>query len=317
MGHSLDARQSIGETAMKVLQSAVSLAFMLLAPPLAAQDQYFGADGVQIRYVVEGKGPPIVLVHGFESSLEQWKTRGIFQNLARDYQVIAFDMRGHGKSSKPHDPQAYGREMALDIVRLLDHLGITRAHIVGFSLGSQLTSQLLTLHSERFLTATLIAGAGRLEWTSEQQQAAELEAVEYERDCISSASIARLAPPGQPKPPEQELQARIAACMRDSTWDRFALAAAARSRSDQMITSAAAAAVTVPTLGVVGSLDRARLGMENLKKLRPDLQLVIVDGATHAGENGILGRPELLAALRAFLARNATAPAPASKERIE
>jgi len=279
----------------------VALAFTLLAPRLGAQDQYFDSDGVRIRYIVEGKGAPIVLIHGFESSLDIWRTRGILPNLAQNYQVIAFDMRGHGKSSKPHDPGAYGREMALDVVRLLDHLGITRAHIVGYSLGSVVTSQLLTLHPERFITATLIAGAGRLDWSDEQQRATEAEARDYERECISRSLIYRISPADRPKPTEKDIQALIATCMADSTRDRFALGAVARSRGDQRITSAAAAAVTVPTLGVVGSLDPARNGMETLKKLRPDLKLVVVEGATHAGERGILGRPELISALRDFL----------------
>ncbi|HEX9606618.1 MAG TPA: alpha/beta hydrolase, partial [Gemmatimonadaceae bacterium] len=211
---------------------------------------------------------------------------------------------GHGKSAKPHNPSAYGREMGLDIVRLLDHLGIARAHVVGFSLGSQLTSQLLTLRPDRFLTATLIAGAGRLEWTDQQARDSEQEAVELERECVSRSLITRLSPPDQPKPSDQQIAALSAACMADSTQDRFALAAVARSRGDQRITSDAAAAVTVPTLAVVGSLDAARKGLETLKALRPDLKLVIVDGATHAGDRGILGRPELLAALREFLAAN-------------
>jgi pimeloyl-ACP methyl ester carboxylesterase len=278
--------------------------FLLLAPTLTAQDKYFDSDGVRIRYIVQGAGEPVVLVHGFEGSMETWVARGIISNLARDYQVIAFDMRGHGKSAKPHSPSAYGREMALDIVRLLDHLGIARAHIVGFSLGSQLTSQLLTLRPDRFLTATLIAGAGRLEWTDQQARDAEQEAVEHERQCISQGAINRLFPPDRPRPTEQQIAALSAACMADSTQDRFALAAAARSRGDQRITPADAAAVKVPTLAVVGSLDPARKGLETLKSLRPDLKLVIVDGATHAGDRGIIGRPELMTALREFLAAN-------------
>ncbi len=119
---------------MSNLRSWALALFLVLAPKLAAQDKYFNSDGVTIRYVVERTGEPIVLVHGLEGSLENWVKRGILPDLARNDQVIAFDLRGHGKSWKPHDPKAYGREMALDIVRLLDHLGIARAHVVGFSL---------------------------------------------------------------------------------------------------------------------------------------------------------------------------------------
>lgn len=291
---------------MANLRSWAVFAFLLLlAPRLAAQDKYFDSDGVTVRYVVQGTGEPVVLVHGLDGNLETWVKRGILPDLARNYQVVAFDLRGHGKSGKPHDPKAYGREMALDIVRLLDHLGIARAHIVGFSLGSQLVSQLLTLRPDRFLTATLIAGAGRLEWTDEQARDSEQEAVERERECVSRTLLERQTPPGQPKPSEQQIAALSSACMADSTQDRFALAAAVRSRGDQLITPAAAAAVTVPTLAIVGSLDtNNRKGLEALKALRPALDLVIIDGATHTGDRGILGRPETMTALRKFLATN-------------
>ena len=281
-----------------------AFAFLLLAPSLSAQDKYLDSNGVSIRYVVQGTGEPVVLVHGLESSLENWVKRGILPDLARNYQVIAFDLRGHGKSGKPHDPKAYGREMSLDIVRLLDHLGIARAHIVGFSLGSQLTSQLLTLRPDRFLTATLIAGAGRFEWTDQQARDTEQEAADRERECVSRTLLERLTPPDRPKPSDQQIATLSAACMADSTQDRFALAAVVRSRSDQRITTTAAAAVTVPTLAIVGSLDPGRKGLEMLKALRPDIKLVIVEGATHAADRGILGRPETLAALREFLANH-------------
>ena len=116
---------------------------------------------------------------------EIWASNGIFQDLSRDHRVIAFDLRGHGESGKPHDPARYGREMALDIIRLLDHLGIRRAHVVGYSLGAILASQLLTLHPERFLSATLIGGAGRFEWNTELDRQADGDASEMERECIS------------------------------------------------------------------------------------------------------------------------------------
>lgn len=127
----------------------VALALVaVLNAPCAAQDRYFDAGRVKLRYTDQGAGEPIVLVHGFSNRLELWTTVGIVQDLARDHRVITFDLRGHGRSGKPHDAACYGREMTLDIVRLLDHLGVTRAHIVGYSLGGHLTSQLPTLHPE-------------------------------------------------------------------------------------------------------------------------------------------------------------------------
>jgi pimeloyl-ACP methyl ester carboxylesterase len=272
----------------------------LLNAPCAAQEQYFDAAGVKLRYTDQGTGEPIVLVHGFSNRLEIWATGGIVQDLARDHRVITFDLRGHGRSDKPHDPARYGREMTLDIVRLLDHLRIARAHIVGYSLGGHLTAQLLTLHPERFLSATLIAGEGRFNWDSTKARQADTVATELERDCISRSLIRRLAPTGA-QPPEDTLRTIAARCMADTTQDRFALAAATRSWAGQAFTPAAAAAVTVPTLALVGSEDPQRRGLEALVKLRPSVKLVVVDGATHGGARGILTRPETLVALRTFL----------------
>jgi pimeloyl-ACP methyl ester carboxylesterase len=229
------------------------------------------------------------------------------QDLARTYRVIAFDSRGHGKSDKPHDPAQYGREMTLDIVRLLDHLNIKRAHVVGYSLGGYLVSQLLTLHPERLLSATLIAGAGRFDWNDARARQAEMEANERERECISRSMLFRLAPLNAPRPSEDSLKVLSAKCFADTTQDRLALVALTRARAGQAITPAATAAVKVPTLGIVGSDDPEKAGLDALVRIRPSVKLVVVDGATHAGPRGILGRPELIAALREFLSNHGTA----------
>lgn len=287
---------------MRLRPAGLTLALLFLTSTLcAAQDQYFDAGGLRLRFIDQGTGEPVVLVHGFSNRLELWQSTGIAQDLARDHRVIAFDLRGHGKSDKPHDPSRYGREMTLDIVRLLDHLHIARAHIVGYSLGGILTSQLLTLEPQRVLSATIIAGAGRFDWDSARARQADTVAAELERDCISRSLVLRLAPPTA-LPPEDTLRAMSARCLADSTQDRFALAAMTRSWAGQAITAAAVAAVTVPTLGLVGTDDPQRRGMEALAALRPGVKLVVVDGATHGGPRGILRRPELLAALREFLA---------------
>jgi len=285
-----------------------SLALVLVAAWMPAQslaqDKYFDAGGVRLRYVEQGAGEPVVLVHGFTNTLEVWAKNGIVQDLARNYRVIAFDSRGHGKSDKPHEPARYGREMALDVVRLLDHLGIQRAHIAGYSLGGYVVSQLLTLHPDRFLSATLVAGAGRFNWDDARARLAEQEANERERECISRSMLFRLAPPNAPRPSEDSLKALSATCFADTTQDRFALAALTRSRADQAITPAATAAVKVPTLAVVGTDDPEKAGLDALVQIRPAVKLVIINGATHAGPRGVLGRPELIAALRAFLSEH-------------
>ena len=292
---------------MRAVARVAGAAAFAFAPSVgAAQDKYFDAGGVRLRYVEQGVGVPVVLVHGFANTADIWSANGIVQALARDHHVIAFDMRGHGKSDKPHDAARYGREMGLDVVRLLDHLGIRRAHIVGYSLGGHVVSQLLTLRPERFLSATLIAGSGRFGWDTAQAREAERDASEMERDCISRSLMVRLAPAGFALPADDSLKALSAACRR--TQDPLALAAVTRSRADHVMTPASAAAVTVPTLAIVGTDDPMKAGLDALVRLRPSVRLVVVEGATHDGARGVLGRPELIAALRDFLSTHAPPP---------
>ncbi len=145
------------------LRCFVILCVVLPPTTVHAQDKFFDSDGVRIRYVEQGSGEPIVPVHGFARNIERWVETGVIKNLAKDHRVIALDCRGHGKSDKPHDPKQYGPEMGKDVVRLLDHLGIPKAHIVGYSMGGAITAHLLTMNPERFLTATL-GGPGGASW---------------------------------------------------------------------------------------------------------------------------------------------------------
>ena len=283
------------------------LCSLLLPVTGLAQDKFFDSNGVRVRYVEQGNGDAIVLIHNFGNTLDFWIASGVLPNLARDYRVIAFDVRGHGKSGKPHDVNAYGREIGVDAIRLLDHLGIQRAHMIGYSMGARLAAQLLTTHSERFITATLGGHAGLFRWTREDAELAEQEASEIERECISRSQIYRLAPTDAPKPDEEEIKKRSAACMADPNKDRFVLAGFRRSLKDWVITPAQVAAVKVPTLAVVGSLDGALKDFQDLKKLRPDVKLVVIDSATHVGTRGADRRPEFIEAIREFIASNRTA----------
>jgi pimeloyl-ACP methyl ester carboxylesterase len=286
-----------------IIRIATLLLGMSIVPGAAAavhEDKYLDANGVKIRYIDTGRGEAIVLLHGGTSNLESWTTRGVVDNLAKDFRVIAFDARGHGKSDSPHDPAAYGRQQALDVVRILDALNIERAHIVGFSLGSSTVAQLLTLHPERFLTGVQIAGPGRSPREANNPRI-ETEAAELARDCVSRSRLMRQAPPGM-KPTEEDIQKRIAACRADRNFDQLATAASLRGYKDQAVTAEQMAAVKVPTLGIVGSLDHTLKGMQELKAIRPSMKLVVLEGVSHTGATGIQGRPELVAEIRSFIA---------------
>jgi pimeloyl-ACP methyl ester carboxylesterase len=121
---------------------------------------FFDSDGVQIHYEVFGEGKPIVLVHGFASSLEgNWVRPGWIETLKPIRQVIALDCRGHGESEKPHDPSAYGSSMGGDVIRLLDHLGIEKADLFGYSMGGAISLGLIARYPQRF-TRVVLGGVG-------------------------------------------------------------------------------------------------------------------------------------------------------------
>jgi pimeloyl-ACP methyl ester carboxylesterase len=118
--------------------------------------QTFEANGVKIHYLVQGEGEPVLLIHGLSSSAEiNWKMTGVMSDLARDHQVIALDVPGHGRSDKPDKEEAYGLQIVEDCVLLLDHLQVKKAHVVGYSLGGMVAVKLMAKHPDRVLSGTV------------------------------------------------------------------------------------------------------------------------------------------------------------------
>ena len=124
--------------------------------------QSFNSEGVNIAYNDEGQGEPILLIHGFASNAAtNWRDAHWLRTLTgAGRRVVAFDNRGHGQSEKLYDPELYGApEMAEDARRLLDHLGIERADVMGYSMGARIAAFLVFKHPERGRSLVL-AGAG-------------------------------------------------------------------------------------------------------------------------------------------------------------
>jgi pimeloyl-ACP methyl ester carboxylesterase len=117
---------------------------------------------VEIAYLDEGEGDPIVLVHGFASNKEvNWVMPGWTSTLRRDgRRVIALDNRGHGQSAKLYDPAAYHTDiMAGDVAALIEHLKLPRADLMGYSLGSRICAVLAARRPE-LARAVILGGAG-------------------------------------------------------------------------------------------------------------------------------------------------------------
>ena len=123
----------------------------------AAEERFFTSDGIQIHFVDEGRGTPVLLIHGYTSDIDGgWRNRGVIDALISDgYRVIAYDNRGHGKSDKPKDVSMYGVNMVEDGRRLLDYLDIDQAHVVGYSMGARFANKLRELHPDRVMSLTV------------------------------------------------------------------------------------------------------------------------------------------------------------------
>ena len=270
------------------------------SPAPVLREQSFLSAGVPITYVDSGRGPVVVLIHGNGSHLRRWLENGVFQQLVRDYRVIAYDARGHGRSGKPYDTGAYGTQYTLDVVRLLDHLKVARAHIVGYSMGAMTTVELLTLHPERVITAVIGGAAGRISPSPALDAQYLKEADERERDCISRSQIDRLNPPGSPPLSDSAFQAQKTACLANPFVDGKALAASSRAVVGASISRDRIAAIRVPMLGIVGSLDPYVADFRKFTEWNPTLAWITIDGGTHY-TTMYDGKP-MLAAISTWLA---------------
>src|SRR5262245_24067881 len=122
----------------------------------------FDSDGVRIAFIDECQGDPVLLVHGFASSIrDNWVNPGWVSLLvANGFRAIAIDNRGHGQSQKLYDPAQYTAPiMAEDCRRLLDHVGIARADVMGYSMGARICAFLALKHPDR-VRSCVFAGLG-------------------------------------------------------------------------------------------------------------------------------------------------------------
>ncbi len=296
-------RRIVPHVALSVL---VLCLFVALAPLRAAEDQYFDSNGVKIHYIVEGQGEPVILIHGFTASIQVQWGRGVISKLNKDYQVIALDNRGHGRSDKPHDPNQYGVEMVNDVIRLMDHLKIPKAHIVGYSMGGFITGNLLANHPQRVITATL-GGAG---WA--QPDAKNMTFITDLADSLEAGKgigplILHLTPADRPKPTEEQISSINSMLL--LTNDPQALAACIRGMKNLAVTEAQLKANKVPALALIGSKDPLKEGVDEMQKVMSDLKVEVIDGTDHMTA---FMSPKFIAGLLGFLGAHAPMQAAAS-----
>ena len=286
------------------------LAFVLLllfaiAPPLYAEvdakpiEQTFDSNGVSINYIVKGEGEPVILVHGFPMNLRvQWVGTGVFDSLAEHFQVIAFDSRGHGKSGKPHGADDYGLEMVKDVIRLMDHLEIERAHVCGYSMGGFLTMKLVTAYPERVISA-ISGGAGWPEAGRDTEKMAMDLAESLENGEGLGPILRYLNPIGRPEPTPQQIE------MIDKVYlannDVLALAESVRGMGACAVTEQELRDNNVPTLTLIGEIDPMKASVDLLEGVMANHKTIIIDGADHLTT---VGHPDYVKAMLAHLSAN-------------
>ncbi len=226
----------------------------------------FHNGAVEIAYLDEGEGDPIVLVHGFASSKNvNWVYPTWVSELKKaGRRVIALDNRGHGDSGKLYDPAQYEIAiMAGDVIALLDHLRIARADIMGYSLGSRMTAVLALSHPQRLRSAILGGiGIGMIEGGGPGENVAL---------ALEAPSLEDVTDP----------VGRTFRAFADQTRsDREALAACLRG-SRPLMTRDEAAQIAVPVLIAVGTIDEIAGSAQRLGEVIPGSEVLDIPNRDH------------------------------------
>ncbi|MCF1743032.1 alpha/beta fold hydrolase [Paradevosia shaoguanensis] len=249
----------------------------------------FLSDGISIAYEIYGEGEPVLLIHGFGSSgIINWVNTGWVEALNKaGYQAITIDDRGHGLSEKLYDPNDYYPAlMAADAERLLEHLGIERAFVIGYSMGARITAFLAVEWPERVKAAVMGGmGMGLVTGLSDSREII---------DGLNADSLADVKhPTGR--------QFRIFAD--HSKADRQALAACMVS-SRQPMDIDDVRRISVPVLVAVGETDDMAGSAQELADLLPKGEAFVIPRRNHMLATGDARFKE---AAVAFLERNAQA----------
>ncbi|MFO1033063.1 MAG: alpha/beta hydrolase [Hyphomicrobiales bacterium] len=246
--------------------------------------QKFNSAGVEIAYRDEGHGYPVLLIHGFASNMRvNWVATGWHKTLLdAGYRLIMIDNRGHGESGKLYDSSQYAATMmAEDARRLLDHLGIARAAVMGYSMGARISAFLTLLHPDKVECAVFSGLAERL--------VTGVGGAEAIAQGLEAETMTDVTDPG----------ARSFRLFAEQTKsDRLALAACIRS-SRVKIKAEALVAIRCPVLVVAGSEDDVAGAVQPLVDMIPGARGVTLPGRNHMNAVGDRGHKQ---AVLAFLA---------------
>jgi pimeloyl-ACP methyl ester carboxylesterase len=237
--------------------------------------------GMRVWYEVRGEGEPLVMLHGFTSSSAHWKVYGYASALEKTHRVVLIDLRGHGKSAKPHEREAYALEHRLaDVDAVLDALGIDSAHFCGFSMGGW-HAYAMAARSPAKVKSLIIGGAHPYE-----ESFAPFAGIDGSDADAFIAALERFL--GEDITPEMRRMMLLN--------DLRALCAAANDRASL---EAALQGLQVPVMMFVGHLDQ-RLAAVQRAAQAMRAKLVVLPGFAHAGT--LAAAPQLIPEIKSFLA---------------
>ncbi|HAV41157.1 MAG TPA: hypothetical protein DCW97_01930 [Acidobacteria bacterium] len=289
-----------------IVAGCFGLVLWLALGPMAglarAEDGFFDSNGVKIYYVTEGEGEPVVLIHGWMADSSMWG-RDQQGNTKLDssvgFKLIAFDCRGHGKSDKPHDQKQYGTEMAADVVRLLDHLHLDKAHLVGYSSGAFIAGKVAATYPERVLS---VVYAGQAPVIAEVMKRGDFSEVESFARAVENGDLGSylidITPADRPKPTRE--QAEAVAKYLYGGKDVIAFATSGRSFPDLAVTVADLEKCQAPVLFIRGENEsqHVKSKIKTARELLGRGEIKVIPGGDHITT---LIQPEFTTSLLDFL----------------
>jgi pimeloyl-ACP methyl ester carboxylesterase len=249
----------------------------------------FSRDGTALAWTEAGSGKPVLLIHGFASTLRRnWDGTGWMSALARaGYRAIAYDQRGHGESEKRYDPDDYSPlRLAEDALAVLDAAAAGHAAVMGYSMGARVALEVALRHPNR-VRALVLAGMG--------SEFRDFGGPRYDREIVARALE---ADDTSGFAPGALFYRRFADQVRA---DRRALAACWR-RPIREIGAADLAQVTVPVLLTVGDRDSIAGDPEPLASAMPNARIVRLAGKDHMSAVGAKQHREAVLGFLAELA---------------
>lgn len=242
------------------------------------EGQYCFADGVTLHYTDQGHGEPVILLHGFAMNTDiTWRDPGVLDYLAANHRVIGMDMRGHGRSAKPYSAGAYGEQMAEDVRRLMDCLGINRAHIVGNSMGALVAIKFAALHPGRTRSLTA-CGFGWARYSEDRREVVESLAASIESGDGYGPLIRYLRPPDDPM---GWMELSAVNTLVSYINDEQALLPMTRQIKDLEVSEADLRGMAFPVLSVIAASDPLLPDVEAMAAVVPDHRMVVVQDYDH------------------------------------